>query len=203
MNALHKWMLSLAGTSGAVALSYQWLDRPIALFFHQMVARPEPLAKITQLPHFLVPLAGTAILALGLCNLSGRALSRLQTCALLCGLSLVVADITKAQLKLVFGRTWPSTWMNTNPSFLRDGVYGFNFFHGGYGYASFPSGHMAMTCAVIAVLWVYYPSWRKLIGLIGANYHFLSDVIAGGFIGISSGWMIRSLWKSQEHFARS
>ena len=28
------------------------------------------------------------------------------------------------------------------------------------------------------------------IGLIGANYHFVSDVIAGGFVGISSGWML-------------
>jgi membrane-associated phospholipid phosphatase len=142
-------------------------------------------------------------------NLSGRALSRLQTCAMLCSLSLIVAEITKSQLKLMFGRTWPDTFINDNPSFLRDGVYGFNFFHGGRGYASFPSGHTAVTCAVIAVLWIYYPRWRPFyalavlavgIGLIGANYHFLADVIAGGFVGISSGWMLTSLWKAHEHF---
>lgn|SRR5262249_43550388 len=69
------------------------------------------------------------------------------------------------------------------------------------GYASFPSGHTAVTCAVIAVLWVYCPAWRVLcvhavlgvdVGLIGANYHFLSDLIAGGFVGTSSGWMMTS-----------
>jgi membrane-associated phospholipid phosphatase len=32
------------------------------------------------------------------------------------------------------------------------------------------------------------------VGLIGANYHFLSDVIAGAFIGISIGWMAVAIW---------
>ena len=64
---------------------------------------------------------------------------------------------------------------------------------------------------MIAVLWIYYPKWRALYalavlavatGLIGANYHFVSDVIAGGFVGISSGWMLTSLWKAHEHVKR-
>jgi len=147
-----------------------------------------------------------------LMSLSGRTLSRLQNCALLCSLSLIVAELTKAQLKLVFGRTWPDTFRDNNPSFLRDGVYGFNLFHGGHAYASFPSGHTAVTCAVISVLWVYYPAWRWLyvlavlavaVGLIGANYHFVSDVIAGGFVGVSTGWMLTSLWKAHEHFQKT
>ena len=74
----------------------------------------------------------------------------------------------------LFGRTWPATWTNNNPSLLRDRVYGFNCFHSGHGYSSFPSGQ---TAAVLAVG----------IVLTGANFHFLSDVIAGGFVGISSG----------------
>ena len=73
--------------------------------------------------------------------------------------------MTKSQLKLVFGRTWPDTFRDNNPSFLHDGVYGFNFFHGGHAYASFPSGHTAVTCAVISVLWIYYPAWRRLYAL--------------------------------------
>lgn len=54
----------------------------------------------------------------------------------------------------------------------------------------------AATCAVVTVtaLWIYYLTWRALyvlatfavaIRLVGANYHFLSDAIAGGFVGIS------------------
>jgi len=209
MNALSKWILSLAATLAAAAISYQWLDRPIALFVSKLVARPQTFAKLTYVPDPLAPLAAIVFVVLGLMNLSGRALSRLQTCALLCSLSLVVTELTKAQLKFVFGRTWPATWINNNPSFLRDGFYGFNFFHGGQGYASFPSGHIAVICAVMTVLWVYYPAWHVLyvlgvlavsIGLVGANYHFLSDVIVGGFVGISTGWMLTSLWKAHEHF---
>ena len=211
MTPLKSWIVSLTGVILASAAAYQWLDRPIALFFHHTVARPETFATLTYAPDPMVPLAVAVFVGLGLMNLWGRALSRLENCALLCSLSLIVAELTKAQLKLVFGRTWPDTFINDNPSFLRDGVYGFNFFHGGRGYASFPSGHTAVTCAVITVLWIYYPRWRPLyalavagvaIGLIGANYHFLSDVIAGGFVGISCGWMLTSLWKAHEHFSK-
>lgn|SRR5512139_818311 len=209
MTPLRRWIVSFACVALASAVAFQWLDRPIAILFYHTITSPEPFAKLTYVPDLLVPLAVVVFAALGLLNLSGHALSRLQTCAMLCSLSLIVAEITKSQLKFVFGRTWPNTWTENNPSFLRDGIYGFTFFHGGHGYASFPSGHTAVTCAVISVLWIYYPAWRTLyalavfavaIGLIGANFHFLSDVIAGGFVGISSGWMLTSLWKVREHF---
>jgi hypothetical protein len=50
---------------------------------------------------------------------------------------------------------------------------------------------------VASVLWICYPRLRPLygavvgavaIGLIGADYHFLSDIIAGGFVGTTTGW---------------
>lgn len=211
MNALGRWMVSFAGVVAAAAISYAWLDRPIALFFHKEMARPESFAKLTVVPNPAVTVAMLAFIVLGLMSLVGRALSRLQTCTLLCSLSLIVAEVTKTQLKFLFGRTWPSTWVNDNPSFLRDGVYGFNFLRGsGDGYASFPSGHTGAACAVIAVLWVYYPAWRVVyvlgalavsVGLVVTNYHFLSDVIVGAFVGVSSGWMVTSLWKAHEHFS--
>ncbi len=67
----------------------------------------------------------------------------------------------------MFGRTWPETWIDNNPSFIRDGAYGFHWFHGGGGYKSFPSGHMAATCAVLAVLWICYPRFKPLYLLAG------------------------------------
>jgi membrane-associated phospholipid phosphatase len=33
------------------------------------------------------------------------------------------------------------------------------------------------------------------VGLVGANFHFLSDVIAGGFLGITIGWLSVALWE--------
>lgn len=102
---------------------------------------------------------------------------------------------------------WPETWVANNPSFIQDDAYGFNLFHGGQGFASFPSGHTAATCALISVLWILYPRLRPhyalavlavAIGLISANYHFLSDVIAGGFVGTSTGWMTIALWRARQ-----
>jgi membrane-associated phospholipid phosphatase len=57
------------------------------------------------------------------------------------------------------------------------------------------------------VLWIQYPRLRPLyalvvlavaVGLIGANYHFLSDVIAGGFVGMSTGWMTCAFWQARQ-----
>ena len=57
LSALRKWIVSLAGTAAAVIISYQWIDRPVTLFFHQTVARPESFAKLTYAPDPMVPLA--------------------------------------------------------------------------------------------------------------------------------------------------
>ena len=202
MTALQRWLLALLLTAGAVTICYLWIDRPIALFVHAHSAQRETFARLTYLPDLLIPLAAVAFVGFGLWALAGRPLSNIVTAGALCSISLIVAETIKSQLKFAFGRLWPDTWMQNNPSFIHDGAYGFNLFHGGAGYASFPSGHTAATCAVVSVLWIMVPKWRPLYalavlavaaGLVGANYHFLSDVIAGGFVGASTGWMTVAL----------
>jgi membrane-associated phospholipid phosphatase len=32
------------------------------------------------------------------------------------------------------------------------------------------------------------------LGLVAANYHFLGDVIAGAFLGLSIGWISTVIW---------
>jgi membrane-associated phospholipid phosphatase len=108
------------------------------------------------------PLAALAFVALGLLALNKGRFSMFQAVMVLCSLSLVAADAIKDQLKFLFGRTWPETWMSNNPSLIHDGVYGFNPFHGGAGFASFPSGHAAAICAVMSVLWIYYRRWARV-----------------------------------------
>jgi membrane-associated phospholipid phosphatase len=139
-----------------------------------------------------------AFIVLGLRALLERCLTQIETLALRCALSLASASAIKNQLKIVFGRTWPETWVCNNPSLIRDGVYGFNPLQTGAAFESFPSGHTSAIVAVTSVLWICYPRLRLLyallivavvVGLIGANIHFLSDCIAGAFLGASTGWI--------------
>ncbi len=205
MSRTTAWIVSFAITIVLVVVSYEWLDRPIAFFvhaeFHGMAAFP----LLTRIPEWLSSLAVVAFLIIGLRMLTDRPFSRLEVVILLSGISLAVAVSIKDQLKLLFGRTWPETWVNHNPSLIDTGAYGFHLFHGGQGYASFPSGHTTAVCAVISVYWVCYPRFRALyvpvvaavvIGLLGADFHFLSDIIAGGFLGASTGWMTVLFWEA-------
>jgi membrane-associated phospholipid phosphatase len=210
MKSLRIWSLGLLGTVIAVTVSYLWLDRPIAQFAHAELPTYRLFEKLTLIADALTPLAIVAFLVLGLRGLTTNRLSRFQSVVLLSGVTLAVAVIIKDQLKFAFGRPWPETWTRNNLSFIRDGAYGFHPFHGG-GYASFPSGHTTMICTVMTVLWICYPGFRPLyalcmvavaVGLVGANFHFLSDVIAGAFLGISAGWLGVTLWEISERQVR-
>jgi membrane-associated phospholipid phosphatase len=206
MTDLQKWLAFLALTVAGVVVSYLWLDRPIAFFAHEHVRQFTIFAKMTQFPELIAPFAGALLLGLGLFALAGRPMAKPLMTVFLCGVSLIVAATVKTQLKYVFGRTWPETWVHNNPSLIHDGVYGFNLFHqGGIAYSSFPSGHTAAICALTSVLWIRYPRYWLLylavilavsIGLVGADYHFLSDVIAGAFVGTSTGWMLVAAWQA-------
>jgi PAP2 superfamily len=135
-------------------------------------------------------------------------LTAIQTAIVLSALSLAVSDVPENWLKFAFGRTWPETWVQDNPSLIRDGVHNFNPFHGGPGFAAFPSGHMVAICAIMSVFWVTWARFRPIyaicigtvfIGELGANYYFVSDLVAGGFLGISVGWVTVALWNVGTH----
>jgi membrane-associated phospholipid phosphatase len=211
MSRCTKWAVSFAIMIIVVALSYKWLDRPIAVYAHAEFHGVKALPWLTFIPECLAILALAIFVVMGWRVALGRNLSRVESVFLVCGVSLAVAVAIKDQLKFVFGRTWPETWINNNPSLIRNNVYGFNPFHGGVGFSSFPSGHTTAICAVMSVLWICYPKFRAIyavliaavgIGLIGADYHFLSDVVAGGFLGVSTGWMTVSFWERAERIVR-
>ena len=111
-------------------------------------------------------------------------------------LAVVLAFAMKETLKYAFGRTWPETWTQQNPSWIGDGAYGFHPFHGGEGWKSFPSGHMTLIAAVSTVVWRRVRRLRWLaatlvvlvaIGLFGADFHFVGDIAGGTFLGAACG----------------
>lgn len=204
MKYLRAFLVGLLLTAILVAVAYLWLDRPISHYSYDHSLRQFRIfVDLTRIPEIMKVVACVIFALVGLYVLIKRPVTKCLSMLLVCGISVVVASEIKDQLKFVFGRTWPETWINNNPSLTRDGAYGFNFFHGGAGYSAFPSGHTTVTCAVAAVLWICWPRYRVIwaamvvgvaVGLMGANYHFLSDVIAGAFVGSVTGWITVLLW---------
>jgi membrane-associated phospholipid phosphatase len=206
MSRMRNWGIAFGLMVAAVVACYLFVDKPLALFIHARIVQFRPFfILVTFIPEPFVVVAALIVVVVGLRRTMGRPLSRPYAVALLWSLGLFVTVALKNFFKFAFGRTWPETWVNDNPSFIRDGVYGFNPFHGGKGFAAFPSGHMAAICFAMTVLWICYPRLRAAYavviavvatGLMGANYHFLSDVIAGGFLGVSIGCLAIALWEA-------
>lgn len=142
------------------------------------------------------PLAGLGLAAAGLAALCGWRPGPVGRLLLACCLATAIAIVLKDQLKYAFGRLWPETWVDNNPSLIGTGAYGFFPFHGGRGWASFPSGHTTLITAPMTVLWRGLPRWRPLValpvvlvvvGLFGADYHFVGDMVAGLYLGTACG----------------
>lgn len=97
-----------------------------------------------------------------------------------------LAFLLKSILKYVFGAVNPRFWLR------HQGEKEFLWFQGVGNYSGFPSGHMAVFSALLLAVADLYPRWRFLCygllvmlaaALIATNYHFLSDVIAGYYLG--------------------
>lgn len=181
---------------GAAVLSYFFVDRLWASFafqnFHNSRA---PFVAATHLIDWLEAAAVVGLAWTAWIFGRGRQFGAKGLIALRATLALFLAAGVKDLAKVAFGRTWPETWVCNNPSFIQSGAFGFTPFHGGAGWASFPSGHETLVCAVAGCLWTLAPRLRPLcvvavlaiaIGLLGADYHWLSDVLAGGLLG----WLV-------------
>lgn len=126
---------------------------------------------------------------------------------ILMSLSLLFTFVLKNDLKWIFSREWPMTWINNNPSWIRDHVYGFrwfqgNIFQGNDTTGSFPSGHTAVAFATFLPVGLIYrralPCCIALAAMEGLamilfDYHFLSDVLAGALVGITCTMTVRTV----------
>ena len=165
-----------------------FFDRPVALFFSQ----EQGLRRIFQViaaPSLLpLPLAGLYLAWMVLQKLRRQ----ISPSPVLFAMSVatLAATAAKDELKWSFGRSWPQFW-------LHDGIYGFKPFTDSYFYGGFPSGHTSYIAAPLCVLWVLLPRWRVvwggvigmvMLGLVGADYHFVGDVLGGLLTGVLCAW---------------
>jgi membrane-associated phospholipid phosphatase len=199
LSRFQTWSVGLLSTVVAVAISVTWLDKPIAYGVHNAFGQIWVLAKFTETPSFFGLLATVVFIVFLVRRITLRPFAKLDVVLILSDISIVVTRMLVLSLKFIFGRTWPQYH---DPSLIPDGVYGFYFLHDGLAFGSFPSGHMASICSLFAVIWMCYPRFRGICAacavsvagaLIVGNYHFLSDVIAGTFVGASIAVLIVSV----------
>lgn len=97
--------------------------------------------------------------------------------------------LAKNLCKSVFGRINTRIWLQNPDPY----DYGFHWFNRESGYEGFPSGHMLVVVTILACFWRFYPRSRPAcvalagalgVALIATDYHFVSDVIAGAYLGL-------------------
>jgi membrane-associated phospholipid phosphatase len=200
VNKLRNWSIAAVATALAIVISAEFLDRPIArlsyrFFGHLMFAR-----QFAGTPSLFGPLEIVVLSIFLFRRIVLYPLADADAVIALCEASLLITKLLLVPSKFVFGRTWP---LYGHPSYLIDGSYGFNFFRAGPAFDAFPSGHTAAVCALAAVLWMTYPRLRLVylagaaamaIALVAGDFHFLSDVLGGGFFGVSVAFLVLGAW---------
>jgi membrane-associated phospholipid phosphatase len=196
--ALKSWFVGLVLTVAFVWFSVEWFDRPIALWVHDIFGTWRSSLPIQSATRILSTQLGAAVLfvILGLVAIMGRRFSNLEAAIAVSTISSLATLVVNSQLKFAFGRTWPDPVEPGMVSLLHDNAYGFHFFKFGPAFESFPSGHAAFAAAVLFSMWIFFPKCRVIcaigivavdVGLLMLNLHFLSDVVAGTFLGLSTG----------------
>lgn len=179
-------------TTLAVFLCYYKIDRQTAnwVYLHGY-STYRSLNNLTLIPGIFVLLASVFYIVMAIRFCLGY-WSNLDLRLLMFSNTIAITQFLKDFFKILFGRYWPETWTNNNPSLIKDHLYGFHLVSFGDAYASFPSGHTAVVVAGATTIWLLIPRLRILavllilataVGLVGSDYHFVGDVIAGGVLG--------------------
>jgi membrane-associated phospholipid phosphatase len=212
--AFKSWFVGLVLTAAFVSLSVQWLDRPLALWVCDTFGVWRTSLPIQSADRIFSTPLGSAVLFVifGLVAIMGRRFSKLEAALAMSTISTLATIVVNSQLKFAFGRTWPDTAEPEIVSLLHDNAYGFHFFQFGKAFESFPSGHAAVAAAVLSAIWIFFPKRRVIcaigivavdMGLVVLNLHFLSDVVAGNFLGLSTGLFTFAVWRASKFGMKS
>jgi membrane-associated phospholipid phosphatase len=174
-----------------LTISYSVLDKRIALFVQELLKSGTALSLFSMdIPDllFLMVCVITVVswTAFFYLNREGGS-AKLARFFLLLGISVPVVFALKSVLKFLIGRITVRYWL------LYPDAPEFQWLSGVENYSGFPSGHMAVFTVMVLALRRYFPRYRGVyyavlsslgLALILTGYHFLSDIIAGVYIGI-------------------
>ena len=194
--------MSLVACVAIVAFSFLRIDVPAALYFWNVGHLRSPLN---------VVFGSTVILAAEAAVILFMVLARLvrghisvfgETLAIACLVSMCAYVVNDHVLKVLFGVPNPA-------DVIRGAGHSFNIWVGS-GNSSFPSGHMVLAGAFAGVFMRLYGSGIRMLFsvllliaaglLLVGDWHFLSDIIAGAFLGATAGILAGEGWAA--HLAR-
>lgn len=194
MNQTRQWSLASATVIMLCILSYLFADLQTALWFHalQNTFLYTVFEKITLFGDSLAYLIGGVLLFV---VFRKRNLSWASSGLFLFS-TVAISGLSADLMKYIAGRTRPKLYFNEH-------LYGFDFFRWEHAWTSFPSGHSATAFSVAVFLAILYPRWRftALFGALLVAFsrlilaqHYISDVIAGSFLGTVSTVLLYNLY---------
>jgi len=188
--SLVAWTASALLLTPLIILCVRYLDVPLAYLVRDQLFSNMSWSHLTSdLPDLLllvVLLTSAAALTLYRIRMRQGIDDALTRLAKLVSWAAPASYLVKAVLKFVFGRVNTRIWLQ------QPELYGFHWFQKRPGCEGFPSGHMVVIVTLLAALWRFYPKcrpWCLFLGvtlgvaLVATDYHFLSDVIAGAYLG--------------------
>jgi membrane-associated phospholipid phosphatase len=191
---LRIWFVAFVACAAAVTFSFSDIDVAIARHFWTVGRHLSDLSTAFGAAVILA-LESAVVLVLILARLVRGHLSRLgETLGIACLASICAYAINDQVLKPFFGVQDPVAVLHG----ARHIFFAKSFVDG-----SFPSGHMALAGAFAGVFMrLYRVSIRPLAILlllaaallVVGDWHFLSDVIAGTFLGVSAGILAGEGW---------
>jgi len=174
-----------------LTISYALIDRPLTIFCQDLNPELVQIFQwITKLGKSTGYLVGFAALFVFFKYYLRRPIAANRALFLLAVITLsgLITDL----IKPLVGRLRPKLLFEAS-------LYGFEPLRIGYEYNSFPSGHATTVFALAAALSLFFPRWRlPLVGfaavvglsriIVGA--HYLSDVMAGAYVGIMTVFLL-------------
>lgn len=193
--ALQVWLLAFAVCVAAVIFSFFRVDVPLAAFCARFSGRLTGLGQGLGSAVLLSLETATVIALVFVRLIRGRLPPYAEALAVACLVSICAYAVGDGVLKLFFGIP--------NPDSVASGArHAVNFWQGSR-QSGFPSGHMMLAAGFAGVFMRLYRvsiwplSFLLCVAatlLIVGGWHFLSDVIAGTFLGISVGLLAGQLW---------
>ncbi len=191
------WILSFAGCAVIAAISFGHIDVPLARYCWKFSRLLHPLNKPFAAAGIL-SLESAVLLALVITRLVRGHISRFaETLTIACLASICAYAINSLVLKPFFGIP--------NPAAVMHGARHALHLLKGSPMSSFPSGHMVLSGAFAgafmrlsrrSILPLALLLTLAAVLLIFGDWHFLSDVVGGSFLGISAGILAGSAWSA-------